>query len=76
MILGQDGSQPFKKNRQIARMLIDHIGLGQAAAAFSDAQDDALISDDAVSPIDEAQRRRIATGIDAEKDVHQAFDLT
>ncbi len=73
---GQDASQPFKEDRQVARMLIDHVGLGQAAAALGDAQDDAFVGDDVISRVDEAQRRRITAGIDAEKDVHQALDLT
>ena len=38
--------------------------------------DDAFVGDDVISRVDEAQRRRITAGIDAEKDVHQAWDLT
>ena len=72
----QDACQPFKEDRQIPRMLIDHVGLGQATAALCDAQDDAFVGDDFISVIDEAQGRRVTTRIDAEKDVHQAFDLT
>ena len=50
----QDACQPFKENRQIPRMLIDHVGLGQATAALCDAQDDAFVGDDFISVIDEA----------------------
>ena len=57
-------------------MLVDHVGLGQTAAAFSDAEDDAFIGDDIIVLVDEAERRRVAARIDAKKDVHQAFDLT
>ena len=63
-------TQPFHEFRQITRMLVDHMGLGETAAATGYSQDTPFILYDTAIVTEKADRRSIAACVDSQIEIH------